>query len=108
MPQPKIHPSAAARQAAYRVRCEQARQVALAAKGLPMLPAIATRPGWSRWNASLAAAKELMASTLSEMQDYFDERSESWQESERGDKHQERIEAVDEVLEALSDLLPDV
>jgi hypothetical protein len=108
MPQPKIHASPAARQAAYRVRCEKERQAALAAKGLPMLPAIASRPGWSRWNASFAAAKELIASTLSEMQDYFDDRSESWQESERGDNHQERMASVDEVLEALSDLLPAV
>lgn len=29
MPQPKKHTSAAARQAAYRLRCEQARQAAL-------------------------------------------------------------------------------
>jgi len=106
MPQPKKHTSAAARQAAYRLRCEQARQAALAAKGLPMLPAIAALPGSSRWNASFAAAKELIASTLSEMQDYFDERSESWQESERGDSHQERMASVDEVLDALSGLLP--
>jgi hypothetical protein len=106
MPQPKKHTSAAARQAAYRLRCEQARQAALAAKGLPMLPAIAALPGSSRWNASFAAAKELIASTLSEMQDYFDERSESWQESERGDNHQERMASVDEVLDALSGLLP--
>jgi hypothetical protein len=106
MPQPKKHTSAAARQASYRLRCEQARQAALAAKGLPMLPAIAALPGSSRWNASFAAAKELIASTLSEMQDYFDERSESWQESERGDNHQERMASVDEVLDALSGLLP--
>ena len=106
MPQPKKHTSDAARQAAYRLRCEQARQAALAAKGLPMLPAIAALPGSSRWNASFAAAKELIASTLSEMQDYFDERSESWQESERGDNHQERMASVDEVLDALSGLLP--
>ena len=35
MPQPRRHASAAARQAAYRSRREQARQGELAAKGLP-------------------------------------------------------------------------
>jgi hypothetical protein len=106
MPQPKRYASAAARQAAYRQRCEQARQAALAAKGLPSLPVVATMPGGVRWKASLTSAHELMADTLGEMQDYFDERSESWQESSRGEDHQERIGALEAVLDALEDLLP--
>jgi hypothetical protein len=105
MPQPKRHVSNAARQAAFRTRREQARQVELTAKGLPSLPRIPTIPGWSRWNASFAAAHELTAHTLSEMQDYFDDRSESWQESERGNDHQEKIASVETALNALSDLL---
>ena len=104
MPQPKKHTSAAARQAAYRLRCEQARQAALAAKGLPMLPAIAALPGSSRWNASFAAAKELIASTLSEMQDYFDERTEKWQEGDNGGECQEKIDSTQILLDAFSEL----
>ena len=38
MPQPKLHASEAARQAAFRLRREQSRQAELAAKGLPALP----------------------------------------------------------------------
>ena len=106
MPQPKLHASAAARQAAYRSRGERARRLALDAKGLPTLPVIATLPGWARWNASFTAAKELIGCSLSEMQDYFDDRSESWQESERGEDHQERIASVEVVLDALGDLIP--
>jgi protein involved in temperature-dependent protein secretion len=106
MPQPKLHACAAARQAAYRQRCEQARQAALAAKGLPSLPVLATIPGGARWKASLRSAQELIADTLGEMQDYFDERSESWQESSRGEEHQERIASVEAVLEALEELIP--
>lgn len=106
MPQPKIHASAAARQAAYRARTEQARQAALMAKGLPPLPVIPTLPGWPRWNAALTTAQELIACTLSEMQDYFDDRSESWQESDRGEEHQERIASVEAVLDAVGDLIP--
>ena len=105
MPQPKIHASAARRQAAFRVRREQARQAELAAKGLPALPVISSMPGWPRWNASFMVAQELIACNLSEMQDYYDDRSESWQESERGEDHQERIASVEAVLEALGELI---
>ena len=104
MPQPKIHASEAARQAAFRVRREQSRQSALTAKGLPALPAIPSMPGWPRWNASFAHAHELIAESLSQMQDYFEDRSESWQDSDRGEEHQEKIASVEAVLEALSDL----
>jgi len=105
MPQQRKYITNAARQEAYRARREQARQVALAAKGLPSLPAIASLPGWSRWNASFTAAHALIANSLSEMQSYFDERSESWQESERGEEHQERIASMEAVLNALDELI---
>ena len=104
MPQPKIHASAAARQTAYRIRCEKARRTALTAKGLPSLPTIASLPGWKRWNASFAAAQEFIETVLDEMRDYYDERSETWQESDRGDEHQERISTVEEAFDAISGL----
>lgn len=104
MPQPKQHASAAARQAAFRARQAQARQRELAAKGLPPLPSIPSIPGWPRWNASLKTAQELIADTLGEMQDYYQDRSDSWQESERGEEHQEKIASVEAVVDALSDL----
>jgi|ERR1700678_542147 len=104
MPQPKKYASAAARQAAYRSRGEQARQAVLAAKGLPSLPAISSLPGWPRWKAAFAGAEELVAVSLREMQDYFAARSESWQEGERGEEHQEKMASAEAVLEALSDL----
>jgi len=104
MPQPRIHPSDAARQRAYRARREEARLAELAAKGLPSLPVISSMPGWARWNASFKAAHELIADTLGEMQDYYDDRSESWQEGDRGEEHQEKIESVEAVVDALGDL----
>lgn len=105
MPQPKQHASAAARQAAFRARRDQGRQAELAAKGLPALPRISSMPGWPRWNAAFQAAQQLIAESLSEMQDYFEERSENWQESPRGEAHQEKIASVEAVQDALSDLL---
>jgi hypothetical protein len=104
MPQPKLHASAAARQDSYRKRCEKARRIELAAKGLPSLPAIATLPGWPRWNGSIEAARELVERTVEEMQEYFDERSEEWQESERADEHQEKIDSAQTLLDAFGDL----
>ncbi len=104
MPRPKIHASGAARQAAFRLRREQSRQAALTAKGLPALPAIPSMPGWPRWNAAFANAQELLTETLSEMQDYFDARSQSWQDGERGEDHQDKITSVEAVLDALNDL----
>lgn len=106
MPQPRKYASPALRQAAYRKRCEQARQAALAVKGLPCLPVIATLPGWTRWNASFRSLHAMLAETLGEMQDYFDDRSQSWQESERGVDHQDKIASVEAVFDALEELLP--
>lgn len=105
MPQERKHVSSAARQAAYRARREQSRVEELSSKGLPSLPVIATVPGWTRWNASFGAAHALMARSLEEMQDYFEDRSQSWQESQRGEDHQEKIASVEAVLDGLSDLL---
>ena len=54
--------------------------------------------------ASIAAARVLLAQTLAEMEEYFEDRSEGWQEGERGDEHQERIAAMEAVIEAMNDL----
>jgi hypothetical protein len=105
MPQPKLHASAAARQAAYRKRCEQERRIERLSKGLPPLPAIPTMPGWARWNTALRLAQDLIERTQVEMEQYFDDRSETWQESERGEEHQNAINIVQGTVEAMSDLL---
>ena len=105
MPQPRKYASPAERQAAFRVRREQVRQAELATKGLPALPVISSIPGWPRWNASFQAAHQLIAESLSEMQDYFEERSESWQESQRGEDYQEKVASVEAIQDALNDLI---
>src|SRR5471030_264933 len=104
MPQPRRHVSAAARQVAYRARTEQARQHAASAKGFPSLPPLATMPGWPRWHATFRMAHDLIDGAVSEMRDYYDDRSDAWQESERGEDHQERIASVEAVLEVLGEL----
>lgn len=104
MPQPRIHASAAERQAAFRLRSEQARQAEIAAKGLPPLPVIPSMPGWPRWNATFRMAHALLDGAVTEMRDYFDDRSDAWQESDRGEEHQERITSAEAILEALEEL----
>lgn len=101
MPAPRLHASHAARQAAYRKRQQQARQQELVAKGLPPSPALATLPGKARWEQAIAQAACLLEMVSSEMQNYFDERSEAWQESERAEEHRQRIEALEEIVSAL-------
>ena len=104
MPQPKYDESAAARQAAYHKRCAGVRRAELAARGLPSLPAIPTMPGWPRWSASKEAAHHLIERTVAEMQGYFDDLSEEWQDRERGQEHQDKIDLMQGLLDAFTDL----
>ena len=103
MPQQRKHANNAHRQAAYRARLEKAGESALAAKGLPALPRLASVPGNARWRAALQGCARLLNLVRDEMADYFDDRSEAWQEGERGTAHQERVDAIDDLLSALED-----
>lgn len=98
MPQPRKHANAASRQAAYRARQDAVRRDQLRQKGLPGLPALPQMPGTLRWKAAIQMALTLLERTADEMRDYYDERSEAWQESERGDEHQERIDGLDSLI----------
>ena len=102
MPQERKHASRAHRQAAYRARTELARNKQLREKRLPALPPIPTMPGTARWNAGVLLAEQTLSMVIDEMRHYFDDRSEEWQESERGDEHQQRIESIEEALETVS------
>ena len=105
MPQRRIHATPAERQAAFRARSEQARQAQIAAKGLPPLPSIPSIAGWPRWNATIRMAQALVEGAVSEMQDYYDDRSDAWQDSQRGEEHQDKITSAEAVLEAMGELI---
>jgi len=98
MAQERKHANPAQRQAAYRKRCEAARHQHLSVRGLPPLPVIATFPGQARWTAALTSAQALVTQVSTEMRDYYDARTETWQESERGAQFQERLDALEELL----------
>ena len=61
MAPPRKYVSSAERQAAYRARTRQEQQRQLQQKGLPVLPTIATFPGWPRWRSALQSARALVA-----------------------------------------------
>jgi hypothetical protein len=105
MPQKRKHPDNRARQAAYRARQDSARQAQLQKRGLPALPTLASLPGSARWRAAIGQCADLLEVICEEMNAYFDDRSEAWQEGDRGVAHQERVEALQELQSTLEDLL---
>lgn len=104
MPQPRKHQTNAQRQAAYRTRTEHARTQQLSARSLPPLPAIATIPGEARWTGALRQAHWLLETTIAEMEEYKEERSDQWQESEKGWAFADRLESLQELVGTLEEL----
>ena len=104
MPTPKQYDSPAARQKAYRQRTQQARTQEQEAKGLPPAPPIPTMPSLARWKALHDQARAALDTMQSEMQGYYDERSEAWQEGEKGEAFQEVLDRVEEAKTAVEDL----
>jgi hypothetical protein len=102
-PIPPIPRSNAQRQAAYRQRLRQERTATLADKGLPALPSLHNVAGWGRWNKAMRQITDLLEQTKSEMQDYYDERSERWLEGEAAEVFQERIDQLQEFIEQAPD-----
>ncbi len=104
MPTPKQHENSAARQRAYTARKAAAIAEQLAAKGLPGAPVIASMPGTARWNALIDRGRADIEASRHAMQEYFDDRSENWQESERAEELQTKIEKLDEVLSMIDEI----
>jgi hypothetical protein len=61
-------------------------------------------PGEARWTKAFQHAAMLVATTVSEMEEYYDARSEAWQESERGETFADRLSAAQELLSSLDEL----
>ncbi len=105
MPQSKLYASHAQRQAAYRRRCREATETQLRNKGLPALPAISTIPGATRWRQAITNATVPLSMVAEEMESYFDDRSEAWQESDKGETFREHLDAICEARDMVADLL---
>ncbi len=98
MPTPRKYPDAAARQAAYRLRCREQAQAEGRARSWPRLP------GRRRREAMRLQAQGLLDQLSQELEAYADARTEAWQESERGEAFAETREAVQQIAEALGEL----
>ena len=102
MPQPRIHTSDAARQAAFRRRRDQTLTVLQQAKGLTPLPSIPTMPGWSRWRQVLGLAEQALREVHEQMNTYYDDRSQEWQESDKAQEFTDRMDAGEELLQQVA------
>ena len=95
MPPPRKYQTDAERQRAYRERQEAARCAALEAKGLPTTAAIPTMPSLLRWKALREQAQAVLAHDAGGKEAYREERTEQWQESEKGAAFQDIVDQVD-------------
>lgn len=105
MPTHRKHASNADRQAAYRARCELAREMELTTKGLPQIPRVPSIPGHRRWDAMVVQAHSLFESITQEMDTYYEERSDEWQTSDRGERFAERKDSVEQMAAQIEDLM---
>jgi hypothetical protein len=87
---------------AEKQRAYRERQRLKALGHLPASPAPCNIPAERRWKTALSQALRLLEQTRDEMQAYVDERTEDWQESERGEAMQERIETLDALIDDLT------
>ena len=98
MTPPRQYETNADRQRAYRQRANQTRISERTEKGLPAAPPIPTMPGKARWQGMVKNAKAALNTAIEEMQAYYDERSERWQESERANQMLQNIEELQEIV----------
>jgi adenosyl cobinamide kinase/adenosyl cobinamide phosphate guanylyltransferase len=68
------------------------------------MPAISSLPGIARWSAQKIPVCSTLEDMRDQMQDYFDDRTERWQESDRGQAMIQRLEEIEEII-ALVDSL---
>jgi hypothetical protein len=104
MPTPKQYEDSAEKQRAYRERVKQSRIEERATKGLPPAPAIPTMPGTTRWKALMETATATLEAMRDEMQDYHNQRTERWQESERAEQLGTTIEALENAIGELREI----
>lgn len=57
-----------------------------------------------RLSGELAEAESYLSDMVDATQGYYDERSDKWMESERGEAYQERMDELDSIREAVESL----
>jgi hypothetical protein len=102
LPQPGRPADHAAKQRAYRARQAQTRTAEQQTKGRPPAPPLPPIPARARWQALLTHARLARETVQLEMQTYGEERSETWQERERGMALAQDLEQLGTVLDELA------
>nr|ACX33970.1 hypothetical protein [uncultured bacterium RM44] len=95
--------SNAQRQAAYRQRRRDKIEEILAMRGLPALPAISNIPGWPRWKEGMTRIAAQMEVIETEMTDYFDDRTERWQEGDKAETFDQNLNILRILIEMAQD-----
>ena len=108
MSQQREYPDNAAKQRAYRARQTQARRADQQAKGLPPAPALPTLPSRARWQALLAQARLFLETARDEIQAYYDDRSETWQQGERAALLQDQLDSLGQTIDDLGQTIDDL
>ncbi len=98
MPRTRKYRTNGERQAAYRRRCAQTTDVEL------MTKAADSPSRRRRWKSMINTAYGLLDYAAREMQDYFDEHSQYWQDSPAGESLAEMLESVQDAVAALEDV----
>lgn len=102
MPAARKYANAAEKQAAYRQRCAGRKDVRR--EEMPWTGHVASAPGQRRWKAMTAGALSLLETAVAEMEIYYEERSERWQEGHRAEALSEMMESLSEIAAALRDI----
>jgi uncharacterized protein YukE len=58
-------------------------------------------PSTARWKELRRQAEAALQVLLDEMESYYDQRSEAWQEGDRGEAFQQTIESIEEALDTV-------
>lgn len=96
MPTPRKYESGAERQAAYRARRKT--------RGNSVTSATVAGSVYRRWEAMQRQALSILEEVTGEMEVYFNQRSEAWWDSDRGETFAEMMEAVADIVEAVKEV----
>ncbi len=102
MPRPRRHEGNAQKQRAYRERKKRA--LSSLTQNLPKSSGLAAVPSAARWRVMKEQALTILHRLDLEMQNYRDARTEDWQEGEKGDAFQKRIERVQDAVQAVEEI----
>lgn len=103
MPRTRRYQDTAEKQRAYRERRKIAQSLTQST-GISCPPSRSNALSTTRWRALSKQAEDLLQQMKQQMETYFDQRSEAWQEAEKGEEFQKKIDRVQEAIQAIEDI----